>query len=81
MLYVSPEMALAPSSANLWKEDAFRSRVLAVVVDEAHCVEEWGGEEFRPQYSQLDSLRHYTGLSVPFLSCTATATTSTFDTL
>ena len=38
-----------------------------------------GGDEFRPQYRKLDELRMYTGQDVPFVACTATAATSTFD--
>ncbi|KAG6823293.1 hypothetical protein H0H92_010699, partial [Tricholoma furcatifolium] len=47
MIYISPEMALSPSFIKLWKDAKFRKRVQAVIVDEAHCIDEWG-EEFRP---------------------------------
>ncbi|KAF5319131.1 hypothetical protein D9611_014097 [Ephemerocybe angulata] len=79
--YISPEMALSTSFSKLWKDVKFRTRVSAVVVDEAHCVEEWGTDDFRPEYRQLNSLRTYTGLDIPFLACTATCSTSTFNTL
>jgi superfamily II DNA helicase RecQ len=72
-------MALSDSFRNLWKEASFRKRVTAVVIDEAHCIDEWGGDDFRPQYRRIDELRTYTGQEVPFVACTATASTSTFD--
>jgi len=81
MAYLSPEMAFSPSFQNLWKDTKFRSRITAIIIDEAHCVDEWGGEDFRPQYRQLSNLRNYTGQEVPFFACPATCRTSTFDTI
>ena len=79
MVYMSPEMALAESFHKLWKDSRFRSRLTAVVVDEAHCFDKWGGDDFRPLYRKLSTLRSYTGYEVPVVSCTATARTATFD--
>ncbi|KAE9383949.1 P-loop containing nucleoside triphosphate hydrolase protein, partial [Gymnopus androsaceus JB14] len=82
MVYLSPEMALSESFRNkLWKDSKFRSRLAAVFIDEAHCIDDWGEDDFRPLYRQLDSLRGYTGMEVPFVACTATCKTSTFDLL
>ncbi|KAH9922989.1 P-loop containing nucleoside triphosphate hydrolase protein [Fomitopsis serialis] len=81
MIYISPEMALSDSFTKLWKDGKFRDRVQAVVIDEAHCVDEWGKDDFRKQYRQLKYLRHYTGHSIPFVACTATCSSATFDTL
>ena len=46
LVYVSPEMALSQIFQNLWKEASFRKRVTAVIIDEAHCIDEWGGTSF-----------------------------------
>ena len=81
LLYLSPEMAQSDGFAQLWHNSQFRRRLLAVVVDGAHCVEEWGTDDFRPLYNALSTLRHYTGQEKPFLACTATASMATFNEL
>ncbi|KAJ7722837.1 P-loop containing nucleoside triphosphate hydrolase protein [Mycena metata] len=78
LVYISPEMALSDHFARLWTNARFRGRVQALIVDEAHCIDEWG-EEFRPMYRQLHRLRSFTGQEVPFVACTATCATRTFD--
>ncbi|KAJ6532174.1 P-loop containing nucleoside triphosphate hydrolase protein, partial [Mycena vulgaris] len=80
LVYISPEMACSDSFVRLWKDSKFRARISALVVDEAHCIHEWG-DEFRPEYKKLEMLRSYTGQEVPFVACTATASTPTFDTI
>ncbi|KAF5332060.1 hypothetical protein D9758_016257 [Tetrapyrgos nigripes] len=76
MLYISPEMALSPAFLGLFKSSSFRRRTAAIFVD---CIDEWGEEEFRPQYRQLDRLRLFTGNEIPVAACTATCQTDTFD--
>ncbi|KAF6762940.1 hypothetical protein DFP72DRAFT_1140150 [Ephemerocybe angulata] len=80
IVYMSPEMALSPRFLKLWKEVKFRGHISALVIDEAHCIDNWG-DDFRTAYRKLSTLRHYTGQDVPFLACTATCPTSTFELL
>ena len=63
LIYIAPERARA-SRGLLEKADL-------VVVDEAHCVSQWG-HDFRPDYLLLGDL--LSGISAPRLALTATAT-------
>jgi len=52
LIYLSPERLARPDSLT-WLRD---TPISFFVVDEAHCISEWG-HEFRPEYRQLHSLR------------------------
>lgn len=78
LYYVSPEMALSSSFTHLWQDRSFRARVQAVVIDEAHCIVDWG-EDFRKEYSGLAKLRDYIGQETPILAATATCDTEAFN--
>ncbi len=73
LLYLAPERLLSTDflEGPLQRLQA-GSGLNAFVIDEAHCVSEWG-HDFRPEYRQLARLRqrHPT---VPMLAFTATAT-------
>jgi len=73
LLYLAPERLL--------QGDFLRSAlpmmaetpgIRAIVIDEAHCVSEWG-HDFRPEYRQLADVRRRHP-SIPLLAFTATAT-------
>jgi len=45
--------------------------ILFVVIDEAHCIAQWG-QKFRMQYSTLNKLRSYVAPHIPLLLTSAT---------
>ena len=75
VLYVTPEMV--GKSAQLMtalRGLHQRKRLARIVIDEAHCVSQWG-HDFRPDYKTLVELRQkFPG--VPYMALTATATQS-----
>jgi len=72
LVYVTPEKASTEGFKHDLKALQGKQKLLAVAVDEAHCVSEWG-HDFRPSYRQLHSLREAVP-GVPLLALTATAT-------
>ena len=71
-LYVSPERL----STRLFRDYLRQMNVGLLVVDEAHCISQWG-YDFRPDYLQIGSLREV--LDAPVIALTATATPRVAD--
>jgi ATP-dependent DNA helicase RecQ len=69
LLYVSPERLRSQS----FIEEMRRWQVSMIVVDEAHCISQWG-YDFRPSYLKIIELRKVVGPDVPVLALTASAT-------
>jgi RecQ family ATP-dependent DNA helicase len=68
-LYAAPERFFVRNKSEL---DALLSiRPAFMVIDEAHCVDQWG-RDFRPEYGRLRDVRKALG-SPPILAFTATA--------
>ncbi|KAI0040176.1 P-loop containing nucleoside triphosphate hydrolase protein, partial [Auriscalpium vulgare] len=69
---VNPEILMMDDGdfESLLKKSSFTSRILGVVLDEGHCVTQWGG--FREEYRQIGRLRHLLPPSVPFYVTSAT---------
>ena len=73
LLYITPEMinksqAMVSAFRSLYQ----RGKLARIVIDEAHCVSQWG-HDFRPDYKLLGEVRQqFQG--VPVIALTATAT-------
>ena len=73
LLYVAPERLLqAEFEGEVMPRLQATHGISSLVVDEAHCVSEWG-HDFRPEYRQLHRLRTRFA-NVPIAAFTATAT-------
>ncbi len=73
LVYLAPERLLMTDFLTGPLEQlAANPGINAFVIDEAHCVSEWG-HDFRPEYRQLSTLRRRHP-RVPILAFTATAT-------
>ncbi|XP_061186069.1 ATP-dependent DNA helicase RecQ-like [Saccostrea echinata] len=72
VLLMSPESLFSGSWRQVLETDVIRRLVSAIVVDEAHCVEQWG-DEFRTDYSRINELRSILPEAV-MVALTATAT-------
>ena len=82
VLYLSPERMLGLSSARSSQRRVLldvhaQGRLQQIVVDEAHCITQWG-LDFRPAYRKLSVMRDWFP-GVPFLALTATATRRVVD--
>ena len=70
VLLISPERLNAPTFRGRLAELA--PRVGLLVVDEAHCISDWG-HDFRPDYRRIADLLADLSAGTPVLACTATA--------
>ena len=66
-LYVSPERL----GTRLFRNWILEMKVSYIVVDEAHCISQWG-YDFRPDYMNIGKLRQL--VDAPVIALTATAT-------
>ena len=71
-LYVSPERL----GTFLFRSYLQHMDVSFIVVDEAHCISQWG-YDFRPDYLRIGEIREMTG--APVIALTATATPAVAD--
>ncbi|KDR23331.1 hypothetical protein L798_05292, partial [Zootermopsis nevadensis] len=73
LLYVTPEQANTHTFKVLIDELYNFSKLSYIIVDEAHCVSQWG-HDFRPHYLKLGKLRSKYK-DIPWVALTATAST------
>ncbi|HWC87519.1 MAG TPA: RecQ family ATP-dependent DNA helicase, partial [Solirubrobacteraceae bacterium] len=68
LLYLAPERFASPGFVRSLRQ----ARVGLFIVDEAHCVSQWG-HDFRPEYFRLaDAARHLEARAIMALTATAT---------
>ncbi|MEF9932003.1 MAG: ATP-dependent DNA helicase RecQ, partial [Bacteroidales bacterium] len=72
-LYVSPERL----HTTIFKERVQKMEINFLVVDEAHCISQWG-YDFRPSYLEIKEVKKIIG-EVPIIALTATATKTVAD--
>ncbi|KAJ7851208.1 P-loop containing nucleoside triphosphate hydrolase protein [Mycena leptocephala] len=71
---VGPEMALSTQfHAKVLNNILFTDNIITLVIDEAHCICEWGGDDFRPEYRKIVQLAARLPTGTPILAATATA--------
>lgn len=76
-LYITPEQASTQQFKTLVQSLIAYDKIAYFVVDEAHCVSQWG-HDFRPDYLKLGKLRlEYK--TIPWIALTATASVSVVD--
>lgn len=81
-VFMSPEIIFGHSPTSrlvqgLWHNESWQRLLCAIVVDEVHCVEKWGGK-FRQEYNRLGELRIWAP-GVPFVGLTATITANALN--
>ncbi len=71
LLYLAPERLQGEAARDILAEYAREGQLVALAVDEAHCISAWG-HDFRPDYRRLGQLRALCP-GVPLVALSATA--------
>ena len=76
VIVVNPEALMKPGGIfeELFKNKIFMSSVISLIIDEVHCISQWG--TFRPKYRELGRLRHLQRYPCTIMATSATMTPS-----
>ena len=79
LVFITPESLIDNTLyRNMLLSTKYKENLVALVVDEAHCVKTWG-DEFRRAFSKIGDLRSILPAGINVMALTATATVETFD--
>ena len=79
LVFISPESVITnPRYRNMLMSARYKEKLVALAVDEAHCVSKWG-DEFRVAFARIGDLRSLIPRHVHVLALTATATQETLQ--
>jgi len=79
LVYISPEcLIMNKTYRSMLLLPQYQQNLVALVIDEAHCVKTWG-DSFRKAFAEIGDLRGIIPSSVNVLALTATATKETYD--
>lgn len=94
LLYISPESLVCnPMFRNMILSPVYKEKMIALVIDEVHCVKSWyviktflhhftftvfRGDSFRKAYTHLGDIRSLLPSGVNVMALTATATSDTY---
>ncbi|KAJ7022999.1 P-loop containing nucleoside triphosphate hydrolase protein [Mycena alexandri] len=71
--FVGPEMALSTQfHEKVLNQVTFTKNIICLVIDELHCVWEWGNDDFRPEYRKIVQLLARLPTGLPILGASAT---------
>ncbi|KIM55781.1 hypothetical protein SCLCIDRAFT_133998, partial [Scleroderma citrinum Foug A] len=78
-IIVSPEQLMKPNGdfEKRLKCSLFTARIISIVIDEAHCLTNWG--EFRPEYKELQQLHYILPDTIPIMIASAMLTRDTLS--
>ncbi|KAK7013934.1 P-loop containing nucleoside triphosphate hydrolase protein [Favolaschia claudopus] len=73
IVFVSPELAVTPKShENVLSRKPFSDNIISRVINEGHCISEWGNDDFRPEFSKLSLLLARLASGLPVVVGSAT---------
>ncbi|KAF7302211.1 p-loop containing nucleoside triphosphate hydrolase protein [Mycena indigotica] len=72
--FLGPEMGLTPLfHEKVLNSIPFTKNIINLIIDEVHCISEWGTDDFRPEYRKIVELVARLPPGTPITGATATA--------